>query len=80
MDYYSIFKTRLNLKRSDRYVDLSNLSIYYAWKNIKNSYKNNKFKITVLKWNNELELPDGSYSASDIQVYCEHVKKIWGKD
>ena len=36
---------RLNLKRSDKYVALSNLSMYYAWKNIKKSYKNNKFKM-----------------------------------
>ena len=26
---------KINLKRSDKYVALSNLSIYYAWKNIK---------------------------------------------
>ena len=32
-------------KRKDKYIALSNLSIYYTWKNIKNSYKNNKFKI-----------------------------------
>ena len=25
---------KINLKRSDKYVALSNLSIYYAWKNI----------------------------------------------
>ena len=25
----------VSLKRSDKYVSLSNLSIYYAWKNIK---------------------------------------------
>ena len=36
---------KINLKRSDKYVALSNLSIYYIWKNIKRSYKNNKFKI-----------------------------------
>ena len=30
---------KINLKRSDKYVALSNLSIYYAWKNIKKSYK-----------------------------------------
>ena len=33
------------------YVALSNLSIYYTWKNIKNSNKNNKFKISVPTWN-----------------------------
>ena len=39
------------LKRMDKYVALSNLSIYYKFKNIKNSYKNNKFKISVPTWN-----------------------------
>ena len=29
---------KVNLKRSDKHVPLSNLSIYYAWKNIKKSY------------------------------------------
>ena len=57
---------KINLKRSDKYVALSNLSIYYTWKNIKKSYKNDKFKISALTWNEEFELPDGSYSVSDI--------------
>ena len=53
---------KINLKRSDKYVYLSNLSIYYTWKNIKKSYKNNKFKILTPTWNEKFELPDGSYS------------------
>ena len=57
---------KINLKRSDEYVALLNLSIYYTWKNIKKSYKNNKFKISAPTWNEEFELPDGSNSASDI--------------
>ena len=44
---------KINLKLNDKYVALSNLSIYYAWKNIKKSYKNNKFKISVPTWNEE---------------------------
>ena len=28
----------INLKRSDKYVTLSNLSIHYPWKNIKKSF------------------------------------------
>ena len=64
---------KINLKRSDEYVALSNLSIYYTWKNIKKSYKNNKFKISALTWNEEFELPDGSYSVSDIQDYFEYI-------
>ena len=57
----------INLKGSDKYIALSNLSIYYAWRNIKKSYKNNKFKISAPTWSEELKLPDGSYPVSDIQ-------------
>ena len=49
----------INLKRSDKYVALSNLAIYYTWENIKTSYKNNKFKISAPTWNEEFELSDG---------------------
>ena len=59
---------KINLKRSDRYVALSNLSIYYTWKNMKKSYKNNKFKISGSTWNEKFQLQNGSYSVSDIQV------------
>ena len=55
----------INLKRSDKYVAFSNLSIYYTWKNIKKSQKNNKFKISAPTWKEEFELPDGSYFVSE---------------
>ena len=35
---------KINLKRNDKYVTLSNLNIYYAWKNMKKSYKIINFK------------------------------------
>ena len=54
---------------------LANLSIYYTWKNIKSAYKNNKFKISAPTWNDEFDLPDGSYSVSDIQDYFEYIVK-----
>ena len=60
------FTDKINLRRN---VALSNLSIYYAWKNTQKSYKNNKFKISTPNWNEEFELPDGSYSISDIRDY-----------
>ena len=63
------FTDKINLKRSDKCVALSNLSIYYTWKNIKKLYKINKFKISALTWNEGFELPDGPYSVSDIQDY-----------
>ena len=37
---------KLDLRSVRKIIDLSNLSIYYAWKNIKSSYNNNKFKIS----------------------------------
>ena len=44
-------------------------------KNIKSSYNNNKFKISAQSWNDEFELPDGSYLLSDIQEYFEYILK-----
>ena len=47
---------KISLKRSDKYVVLNiNLSIYYTWKNIKKSYKNNRFKISAPTVNKEFE-------------------------
>ena len=63
------------LKRSNKYVVLSNLSKYYTWKNIKKSCKNNKFKISAPTWNEKFELTDGSYSVSDIQGYFKYIIK-----
>ena len=57
---------KLDLRRGQKTVALSNLSIYYTWKNVKSSYNNNKLKISASTWREEFELPDGSYSVSDI--------------
>ena len=40
---------------------------------------NNKFKISAPTWSNEFELPDGSYSMSDIQDYFESVLKKYSE-
>ena len=66
---------KLDLRSGQKSVALSNLSIYYTWKNIKSSYTNNKFKIFAPTWSDEFELPDGSYSISDIQDYFEYILK-----
>ena len=70
-----ILPEKTDLKRSDRYVALLNLSIYYTWKNIKKLYKNNKFKISAPTSNEEFQLVDGSYSVSDLQYYFEYILK-----
>ena len=64
---------KLDLRIGKKVIDLSNLSIYYTWKNIKSSCNNNKFKISAPTWNDEFELPDGSYSISDIQDYFDYI-------
>ena len=69
------FTDKINLNRSNKCVALSNLSIYYTWKNVKKSDKNNKFKISAPTWNEKLELPDASYYVSDIQEYFEYILK-----
>ena len=69
----------MNLKIKDKYIALSNLSIYYIWKNIKKSYKSNKFKISAPAWNEELEFPDESYSISDIEFYFEYISGKHGE-
>ena len=69
------FTDKLNLKDPNENIVLANLSIYYTWKNIKPEYNNNKFKIFAQTWNDEFNLPDGSYSVFDIQDYFEYISK-----
>ena len=59
------------LKRSDKYVALTNLTIYYTAKNTRKCYLNNKFKISAPTFNNKFDSLDGSYSVSGIQDYFE---------
>ena len=66
---------KLNLKNPKKNMALVHLSIYYTWKNIKSEYNNNKFKISASTWNEAFDLPDGSYSISDIQDYFEFIIK-----
>ena len=53
---------KLNLKIPNKNIALSNLSIYYTWKNFKSACNNNKLKISTPAWNDTFDLPDGTYS------------------
>ena len=64
-----------NSKTNNKNIGLVNLSIRYTWKNIKSDYNNNKFKISAPTWNDTFDLPNGSYSISDIQDYFEFINK-----
>ena len=74
------FTSKLDLILGEKVIALSNLSIYYIWRNIKSSYNNNKFKISAPTWNDKFELPDGLYSVSDIQDYFEYILEKHGED
>ena len=65
----------MNLKNPNKNMSLANLCNYYTWKNIKSEYNNNTFNISAPTWNDEFNLPDGSYSVSDIQDYFEYIIK-----
>ena len=41
------FTDKIDLRRGENKIALSNLSIHYTWKNIKSSYNNNKLKISA---------------------------------
>ena len=74
------FASKLDLRLGEKVIALSNVSIYYTWRNIKSSYNNNKFKISTPTWNGEFRLPDGSYSVSDIQDYSKYILKKHGEN
>ena len=71
---------KLDLRRGEMSIALSNLSIYYTRKNIESSYNNHKFKRSTQTWNDKFELLDGSYSVSDIQHYFEYILKRHGEN
>ena len=71
---------KLDLRRGQKTVALSNLSIYDTWKNIKSLYNNNKFKISAPTWSEEFNLLDGSYSIPDVQDYFEYILKKNGEN
>ena len=71
---------KLDLRIGKKVIVLSNLSIYYTWKNIQTSYNNNKFKISAPTWNDKFELPCSSYTVSDIQDYLKYILKKHEED
>ena len=38
---------KLDLRRAEKSIPLSNLSVYYTWKNIKSLYNDNEFKVSA---------------------------------
>ena len=60
---------KINLENKNKMITLVNTSVYYTWKNVKEEYNNNKFKITAPTWDETFSLPNGSYTIAAIQDY-----------
>ena len=73
--FFYKFTDKLNLKNPNKNIVLANLSIYYTQKNIKSEYNNNKFKISAPAWNDEFDLPDGSYSVPTSKIILSTLLK-----
>ena len=58
--------SKLDLRNGEKVIALSNLSIYYTWRNRKSSYNNDKLKISAPTLNDEFKLRDVLYSESEI--------------
>ena len=71
---------KLDLGLNKKVIAISNLSIYYTWKNIKDTYNNNKFKTSAPTWNEGFKLPDGFYSVSEIHDYFRYIMKKHGEN
>ena len=59
---------------------LYQILLFTIHRKTKSSYNNNKLKISAPTWNDEFELPDGSYFISDIQDYFEYIFKKHGEN
>ena len=70
---------KLYLRRGEKILLYQILVFTIHEKNIKSSYKSNKFEVSAPTWNDEFELPDGSYLISDIEDYFEYIFKRHGE-
>ena len=70
---------KLDLRIGEKIIALSNLSIYYTWKNIKTSYNKNKFKISALTWNDKFELTMDRILYQIFKIILNACKEAWRK-
>ena len=68
------FTDKLDL-RGNKAIALANFPIYYTWQNVTSEYKNNKFRLNGLTWDQTFDLRDRSYVFADIQDYLFYVIK-----
>ena len=57
---------KFNQKNPKKSMALTNLTIYYTWKNNNSKYNNNKFEIYAPTWNDTF----------DFLFYCRHLRLL----
>ena len=70
---------KLDLRRVQKSVALSNLSIYYKWKNVKNTYNNNKIyhlQHGVKSLNYQMDYIQYRISKIILRIYLKNITKI----
>ena len=70
---------KLDLRIGEK-IALSNLSIYYTWKNIKSSYNNNEFKMSAPTCSDKFELPMDRILCQKFKIILNIFKKKHGED
>ena len=71
--------SKLDLRIGEKVIALSNLSIYYTWRNIKSSYNNNKVEISAPTWNDELSYRMDHILYQILKIILNTFKKNMGK-
>ena len=68
---------KIDLKTDDKYIAISNLIIYYTWKNIKMPCENNEFKMSASTWNDKFESTDGFelFCMIYLRLFCVYYNK-----
>ena len=71
---------KLDLRRGEKSTLLYQILVFITHRKTKSSHNNNEFKISAPTWNDKFDLPDGSYSVSDIQDYFGYILKKHGEN
>ena len=72
---------KLDFRRGEQSIALSNLSIFYTCKNIKSSYNNNKFKISAPTCNDKFEIARWiKFCIRYSKLFSVYLKKTWRTD
>ena len=71
---------KLDLRRGEKSTLLYQILVFITHRKTKSSHNNNEFKISAPTWNDKFDLPDGSYSVSDIQDYFGYILKNHGEN